>query len=89
MLVPAMTPSTPPEVAPEARSFARIYITDRQLEILGWVSQGKSSRDIGDILKLSRKTIDHQIEKACSGLEVRTRFQAVLKARDLGLIGRS
>lgn len=77
------------EAPQEPKSFLRIHITDRQLEILEWVSRGKSSRDIGSILQLSRKTVDHQIEKACDGLEVRTRFQAVLKALDLGLIARA
>jgi hypothetical protein len=34
-------------VAPEQRSFERIYITERQLEILSWVQKGKSaSRDV-------------------------------------------
>ena len=73
-------------VAQEPKSFARLYITDRQLEILDLVSKGKSSRDIGTILSISRKTVDHLVERACDGLEVRTRFQAVLKARDLGLL---
>lgn len=81
----AMPPTT--KLNDEPRSFARLYITDRQIEILSWVGQGKSARDIGDILGISRRTVEHQLEKAYASLEVRTRFQAVLKARDLGLIG--
>jgi LuxR family transcriptional regulator len=73
-------------VAQEPRSFARLYITDRQLEILGWVQQGKSARDIGSILGISPRTVEHQLEKVCGSLGVRTRFQAVLKVRDLGVL---
>ena len=75
-----------PVVPPEERSFLRLYLTDRQLEVLDLVAKGKSSRDIGTILNVSRKTVDRLVERACDGLEVRTRFQAVLKARDLGLL---
>jgi DNA-binding CsgD family transcriptional regulator len=70
----------------EPPSFARLYITERQLEILNWVQRGKSARDIGCILGISPRTVEHQLEKVCDSLEVRTRFQAVLKMRDLGVL---
>lgn len=73
-------------IAPEAPSFSRLYITERQLEILGWVQHGKSARDIGSILGISPRTVEHQLEKVCENLGVRTRFQAVLKVRDLGVL---
>lgn len=85
ILVPVAAPEKA-AVATEARSFARLYITERQLEILSWVQQGKSARDIGDILGISPRTVEHQLEKVCDSLGVRTRFQAVLKVRDLGVL---
>lgn len=86
ILVPAVPPKDRHEIAPEARSFARLYITERQLEILGWVEKGKSARDIGGILGISPRTVEHQLEKVCESLGVRTRFQAVLMVRDLGVL---
>jgi DNA-binding CsgD family transcriptional regulator len=71
----------------EQRTFLRLEITERQLEILNWVHAGKSATDIGCILGISHRTVEHHLEKACQSLGVRTRFQAVLKARDLGLVG--
>jgi DNA-binding CsgD family transcriptional regulator len=62
------------EVVPEPRSFARLYITERQLEILKWVQHGKSARDIGGILGISPRTVEHQLEKVCESLGVRTRY---------------
>jgi DNA-binding CsgD family transcriptional regulator len=85
ILVPVNPDHRP--ISEEPRTFARIYITDRQLEILSWVQHGKSARDIGDILGISPRTVEHQLEKVCDSLGVRTRFQAVLKVRDLGVLG--
>ncbi len=84
ILVPVVVARS--SVPEEPKSFARLYITDRQLEILSWVQQGKSARDIGDILGISPRTVEHQLEKVCDNLGVRTRFQAVLKVRDLGVL---
>jgi DNA-binding CsgD family transcriptional regulator len=86
ILVPISQPDERRAVAPEERSFARLYITERQLEILSWVQHGKSARDIGSILGISPRTVEHQLEKVCDNLGVRTRFQAVLKVRDLGVL---
>jgi DNA-binding CsgD family transcriptional regulator len=77
-------PTNPPS---EPRSFLQLDVTARQLEILSWVEQGKSATDIGGILGISHRTVEHHLEKVCNNLGVRTRFQAVLKVRDLGLIG--
>lgn len=61
-------------------------ITDRQLECLIWVGEGKSASDIGGILGISRRTVEGHLLKICMHLGVKTRVQALLKARDLGLI---
>lgn len=84
----------------EARSFrpqsdAESYpgstrlITPRQLQCLAWVQEGKSATDIGGILGLSGRTVEGHLTKLCSHLGVKTRIQAVVRARELGLIGQS
>jgi DNA-binding CsgD family transcriptional regulator len=73
-------------VAEQQRSFAPSRLTQRQLECLGWVQEGKSASDIGGILGISGRTVEGHLLKVCDHFGVRTRFQAVLKARDLGLI---
>jgi DNA-binding CsgD family transcriptional regulator len=70
----------------EERSFAPIGVSERQLECLAWVQEGKSASDIGGILGISSRTVEGHILKVCEHLGVRTRIQAVLKARDLGLL---
>jgi len=61
-------------------------LTPRQLECLQWVQCGKSSRDIGAILKISSRTVESHIRTACERLKVRTRLQAVSVAIELGLL---
>lgn len=58
------------------------------MECLFWVQEGKSATDIGAILGISGRTVEGHLIKLCNHLGVRTRFQAVLKARDLGLLPR-
>lgn len=64
-------------------------ITSRQLQCLAWVQEGKSATDIGGILGLSGRTVEGHLIKLCGHLGVKTRVQAVVRARELGLIGQS
>jgi DNA-binding CsgD family transcriptional regulator len=64
-----------------------ITLTPRQVECLFWVQQGKSSRDIGVILGVSHRIVERHVFRACQRLGVRTRVQAVVRARSLGLVG--
>lgn len=70
----------------QRRSAASRLITDRQLQCLAWVQEGKSATDIGGILGLSGRTVEKHISKVCGHLGVKTRIQAVVRARELGLI---
>jgi DNA-binding NarL/FixJ family response regulator len=58
----------------------------RQLEILGFVQDGKSSGDIGTILGLSRRTVEWHLSRIFDALGVHTRVQAVVRARELGIL---
>lgn len=63
-----------------------VVLSPRQTECLFWVQQGKSSRDIGTILGVSHRIVERHVFRACQKLGVRTRLQAVIRARSLGLI---
>lgn len=71
------------------RSFALRLITERQLQCLAWVQEGKSASDIGVILGLSGRTVEKHLIKLCGHLGVKTRVQAVVVALELGLISRA
>ena len=61
-----------------------VVLTERQLECLSWISQGKSSTDIGAILNISGRTVDYHVGEICQRLKVRTRMQAVAYAVSRG-----
>lgn len=61
-------------------------LSPRQLECLTWAEEGKSARDTGQILGISRRTVEKHLEQAYEALGVRTRIQAVVRARQLGLL---
>lgn len=74
--------------APATRADVRApALTARQRDCLGWVREGKSATDIGDILGISAYTVHEHVAQACARLGVRTRVQAVAIALSLGLIG--
>jgi DNA-binding CsgD family transcriptional regulator len=77
---------------PESRSKTSgesgdVTLSPRQTECLFWVQEGKSSRDIGIILGVSHRIVERHVFNACRRLGVKTRLQAVIRARTLGLIG--
>lgn len=64
----------------------RPALSERQIECLKWVRDGKSSADISEILGISARTVDEHVERACRRLAVKTRVQAVAEAALQGLL---
>jgi len=63
----------------------RFHLTEREAEVLYWVARGKSSRDVGDILGSSPRTVDKHIERILQKLGVENRAAAAAMAiRALG-----
>ena len=80
--------SSPVYVLPGARrrrSPARLF-TPREIEVLEWVAKGKTDWQVGQILLISRKTVNYHVERAKQKLSVPTRTQAVLAAVSRGLV---
>ena len=74
--------------ADHGRNAALDILTARETEVLDGVARGLSNRDLADLLRLSEKTIRNHVSAIFSKLEVESRAQAVVLARDAGL-GRS
>jgi DNA-binding NarL/FixJ family response regulator len=66
-------------------------LTAREAEVLYWVVKGKTNRDIGDILRLSPRTVTKHLEHVFQKLGVETRTAAaglaMAKVRQLGESG--
>lgn len=63
----------------------RLHVSDREAQVLTWIAQGKSNRDIGEILGLSPRTINKHLERIFKKIGVENRTSAavmVLKAAE-------
>jgi DNA-binding response OmpR family regulator len=63
-----------------ARLKLRLQITDREAEVLLWLSYGKSSIDISDVLSISPRTVQKHLERIFEKLGVETRAAAAAMA---------
>lgn len=61
-------------------------LTEREFEILNWVAQGLSNKEIAVRLNISRYTIESHIKHIYRKLSVTTRTKAINVARDLGIL---
>jgi DNA-binding NarL/FixJ family response regulator len=75
-------------LARQAREGSEVeaVLTPREHEILTFVSQGLTTRQIGGRLGISPRTVETHVSKLYRKLGVRSRVQAVARAAQLGLI---
>jgi DNA-binding CsgD family transcriptional regulator len=72
------------------RARSSIQLTARQRECLTRIARGETSAEIAAALGLSKRTVDHYVNHACTRLGVRNRAQAVAKAiRSRLILGRA
>ncbi len=63
-----------------------ISLSAREMEVLALIAEGKSNQEISAQLYLALNTVKRHAYNIFAKLEVKKRTQAVLKARQLGLI---
>lgn len=61
-------------------------LTSRETEVLRWIASGKSDWQIGQILRISDKTVNFHVENMKRKCGVATRIQVVVKAVHEGKI---
>ncbi len=61
-------------------------LSQRELEVLGWLRMGKSSWDISVILTISERTVNYHVNNIIRKLGVMNRLQAVFEAVRMKLI---
>jgi len=61
-------------------------LTPREIEVLKWTAEGKTSQDIADILSVSLPTVQSHIANLCRKLDVVTRAQATARAVRWGIL---
>lgn len=69
------------ELVESAPAMARDYsLTPREREVLWWAAQGKSAKEIGEILHITKRTVDEHTRNAARKLSAANRTQAVAVA---------
>ena len=88
-VVAEFTRLSPQVSPPPARNAAQSLVeplSERELEILAQVATGASNKEIATSLVITEGTVKNHLTSILGKLAVRDRTQAVLKAKELGLI---
>ncbi|NWL90511.1 MULTISPECIES: response regulator transcription factor [unclassified Paenibacillus] len=70
----------------EEKSMEEVSINEREQEILQEVSNGSSNKEIASKLLMSQRTVEYNLTRIFEKLNVRSRSEAIVEARRLGLI---
>lgn len=62
-----------------------VNLTPREAEVLSFLAQGASNKEIANELKLQVVTVKLHVRGICRKLDVKNRTQAALRARELGV----
>jgi len=71
-----------PKLIPETEA----KLSNREIEVLRWTAEGKTSSEIGDILNLSECTINFHINNAMTKLNATNKTAAAIRAMTLRLL---
>lgn len=77
-------PAEPFDGNPQAQ--ATLGISPREREVLELLAAGLSNKEIADQLNVSPHTVKTHVSKLFEKLDARRRTEAILKARELGLL---
>jgi len=61
-------------------------LTEREVEVLSLVIEGRSSKEVAQTLFLSKRTVDFHLARIYEKLNVSNRIQAIRRAVELGLL---
>jgi predicted ATPase/DNA-binding CsgD family transcriptional regulator len=81
----ALSATVATETAPERRGPAVFGLTPKEREVLCLLAEGLSNPEIADRLFVGRRTITTHVEHIFAKLDVRTRTEAAIRAREKGL----
>jgi DNA-binding CsgD family transcriptional regulator len=70
----------------EALQPERPSITPREMEVLRWTMDGKTAKEVGDLMNITERTAIQHLQNSMRKLDCNSKHQAVLKALRLGLI---
>jgi ATP/maltotriose-dependent transcriptional regulator MalT len=79
-------PPRPETFEANTRAMASLGISDREFEVLEQLAAGRSNKEIAGRLNVSPNTVKTHVTNLSGKLEVKRRTEAILRARELGMI---
>jgi DNA-binding NarL/FixJ family response regulator len=79
-------PAAPETFEANTRAMASLGISDREFEVLEQLAAGRSNKEIAGRLNVSPNTVKTHVANLYGKLEVKRRTEAILRARELGMI---
>ena len=73
-------------IAPKLQPEIAVQLSCREVEVLRWTGEGKTSGEIANILNITERTVNFHISKAMAKLNAVNKTAAVLQAAMLGLL---
>lgn len=77
-----LSPLVMKALAPETSTI----LSDRELEVLRWTAEGKTSGEIGDIMNITERTVNFHVNNAVMKLGASNKTAATIKAAMFGLL---
>lgn len=65
---------------------SEIRLTDRELAVLRWTGDGKTSSEISEIMRISESTVNFHVRNAVAKLGTANKLAATVKAAMLGML---
>jgi LuxR family quorum-sensing system transcriptional regulator SolR len=78
----AMTKLVIQRVLPEAR----VQFTDREITVMRWTAEGKTSGEIADILRIAERTVNFHIQNVITKLNTSNKTAAAIRMAVMGLL---
>ncbi|MCU0815014.1 MAG: response regulator transcription factor [Cypionkella sp.] len=69
-----------------SRTVRHGQLSDKEMTVLSFLAQGKQNKEIANDLQLAEPTVKMHVTSICRKLGAQNRTQAVIMARDLGLV---
>ena len=76
----------PAPFEPNTRVQETLGVSERELEVLTLLAAGRSNKEIANQLHVSPNTVKTHVAKLFEKLSARRRTEAILRARELGMI---
>ncbi|MDD5378218.1 MAG: autoinducer binding domain-containing protein [Acidithiobacillus sp.] len=73
-------------IAPKLQPEIAVQLSRREVEVLRWTGEGKTSGEIANIFNITERTVNFHVSKAMAKLNAVNKTAAVLQAAMLGLL---